>query len=81
MPYGTHIRGEDEAHEVDEHASSLAAFGPSSEPVVSQGTLLEGETLLLLVAHAVVVHRLQGVKVHADGLAREEAGRKQHRKA
>ena len=36
-------------------------------------------SLLLLVTHAVVVHCLQGVEVHADGLAREEAGREQHR--
>lgn len=35
MPYGAHVRCQDETNKVDEHSSPLAAFGPSSETIMS----------------------------------------------
>ena len=75
----TYVRSQDESHKVNKHSSSLAALGPCPETVVPKRSLLQREALHLLVTHAVVVHCLQGIEVLADGPAREEAGRQQHR--
>ena len=40
-----------------------------------KGARLQRKALLLLVTHAVVLLCRQGIEVHADCLAREEAGR------
>ena len=67
---------------IRDELSEARAQGDLSENFeyhTARRALLHRKALLLLVTHAVVLHCLQGVEVHADCLAREESGLGQHR--